>query len=393
VTGEVVIVNAPTPEEAAKYKGQLKGKIVFAKGPVEVTLDTEADTRRYSEAQLDETAQAPDPARAPGARPAGDPRGREEARQNRVKLARFYRDEGVLAVVTASARGGEGTIFTMPAGSRDAKDPVPPVTFALTVEHYNRIARLVERKIPVKVEFDVRARFHEDADGVNVIADLKGARKQDELVMIGAHLDSWHAGTGAVDNAAGCAVMMEVMRILTALNLKLDRTVRIALWDAEEQGLVGSREYVKAHFADRATMERRKEHDKLSGYFNYDNGSGKIRGVYLQGNDMMRPIFESWFAPLKDLGVTTVSIRNTSGTDHLSFDAVGLPGFQFIQDPLDYGSRRHHSNMDVYEAVQKGDLMQASAVIASVVYHAATRAEMLPRKPLPKPEGKPDGGR
>ena len=195
-------------------------------------------------------------------------------------------------------------------------------------------------------------------------------------------------GTGATDNAAGCAVVMEAMRILKALEVKAPRTVRVALWSGEEQGLLGSRAYVKEHFADRETMAVKGEHRKLSGYFNLDNGTGKIRGVYLQENDMMRPIFEAWLAPFKDFGVATVTIRNTTGTDHLSFDAVGLPGFQFIQDPVEYGTRTHHSNMDVYDRLQAGDLMQASAVIASVAYHAAAREEMLPRKPLPKPEQK-----
>jgi Zn-dependent M28 family amino/carboxypeptidase len=207
--------------------------------------------------------------------------------------------------------------------------------------------------------------------------------------MLGAHLDSWTGGTGAADDAAGCAVMLEAMRILKALNLKMDRTVRMALWSAEEQGLLGSRAYVADHFGDRATMALKPGHAKLSGYFNVDNGSGKLRGVYLQGNDMVRPVFASWLEPFHDMGATTLSIRNTSGTDHLSFDAVGLPGFQFIQDPLEYGTRTHHANEDVYERVQPGDLMQASAIVSWFAYNAATRAELLPRKPLPKPQAAP----
>lgn len=204
--------------------------------------------------------------------------------------------------------------------------------------------------------------------------------------MVGGHLDSWHGGTGATDNAAGCAVAMEAMRILKALNLPIDRTVRMVLWGGEEEGLLGSKAYVKEHFADPDVMQLKPEHAKLSGYFNLDNGSGKIRGVFLQGNDMMRPIFESWFAPFRDLGAGAISIRNTGGTDHLSFNAVGLPGFQFIQDPLEYGTRTHHSNMDVLDHTQPGDLMQASAIMASFIYNAATRQEMLPRQPLPKPK-------
>ena len=203
--------------------------------------------------------------------------------------------------------------------------------------------------------------------------------------MLGAHFDSWHGGTGATDNASGSAVAMEVMRILAALDLPIERTVRLALWDGEEQGLRGSRAYVREHLGDPVTMELKPAHESFYAYFNLDNGGGKIRGVYLQENDMARPIFAAWLAPFEDEGVTTISIRNTGGTDHLSFDAVGLPGFQFIQDPLDYMSRTHHSNMDVYDHVEASDLMQASAVMAAVVHHAATREEPFPRKPLPDP--------
>jgi carboxypeptidase Q len=210
-------------------------------------------------------------------------------------------------------------------------------------------------------------------------------RHKDEVVMIGAHLDSWHGGTGATDNATGSAVMMEVMRILKTLDLKLDRSVRMGLWTGEEEGLIGSRAYVKEHLGDPATMKLTAEQARISAYFNHDNGSGRIRGIYLQGNDMARPIFEQWLKPFADLGATTVTIRNTGGTDHQSFDAVGIPGFQFIQDNLEYMSRTHHSNMDVYDRVQRGDLMQAAAIIADFVYNTANREQMIPRKALPKP--------
>jgi Zn-dependent M28 family amino/carboxypeptidase len=262
---------------------------------------------------------------------------------------------------------------------------------ALTAEHYDRIARMIERKQPVRLEFDIQSRLIDDSkDSYNVTAELPGTDKKDQLIMIGAHLDSWSFGEGATDNAAGCAVMMEVMRLLKTLDLKMQRTVRIALWGGEEEGLLGSKAYVADHFAAPADMKLKSEHQKVSGYFNFDNGTGKIRGVYLQGNDMMRPVFEAWLAPFKDLGATTVTIRNTSGTDHLSFDAVGLPGFQFIQDPIEYGTRTHHSNMDVYDRLQASDLAQASAIVTSVVYHAAMRDDMLPRKPLPKPSKRGD---
>lgn len=293
-------------------------------------------------------------------------------------------------MVFDGATADGGTVFASRGGSNDLKVPVPPPMIALTPEHYNRIFRLVEKKIPVRIELDIEARvIEENQDSSNVIAEIPGARKEGQLVMIGAHLDSWQGGTGATDNAAGCAVALEVMRILKSLEQPMGRTVRLALWSGEEQGLLGSKAYVKQHFADPAKMDLKPEHALLSAYFNLDNGTGRIRGVYLQGNDMMRPVFSAWFSPFQDLGASTVSIRNTGGTDHLSFDAVGLPGFQFIQDPMEYGTRTHHSNMDVYDHVSAGDLMQAAAIMASFVYNAATREDLLPRKPLPKP--KPEG--
>jgi Zn-dependent M28 family amino/carboxypeptidase len=259
-----------------------------------------------------------------------------------------------------------------------------PPAFVVTAEQYNRIARTLDKKSPVNVRFSLTAASSDrDVDGWNIIGEIPGGAKKDEIVMVGAHFDSWHTGAGATDNGAGSAVMIEVMRILKALNLKLDRTVRIGLWGGEEQGLLGSHAYVKQHFADPKTMKVEPEHAKLSGYFNLDNGSGKIRGVYLQGNDAMRPIFEKWLGPFRDMGVGTITIHNTGGTDHLSFAAVGLPGFQYIQDPLDYGTITHHSSMDTYDHAVQGDLMQAAAVIATCVYQAANRPEMLPRLELP----------
>jgi Zn-dependent M28 family amino/carboxypeptidase len=241
--------------------------------------------------------------------------------------------------------------------------------------------------MPVKIELDIKNTFHDDPMSFNVIAEIPGTDKAAELVMLGAHFDSWHGGTGATDNAAGSAVMMEAMRILKQSGLRLRRTVRLGLWGGEEQGLIGSREYVKAHFADRADMVLKPEHARLSAYFNVDNGTGAIRGVYLQGNEAVAPIFDAWMKPFDNLGMTTVTIRDTGGTDHQSFDAVGLPGFQFIQDPVEYGSRTHHSNMDVYERIQDEDMRKNAVIVAAFVYHAANREDKLPRKPLPKPQG------
>jgi len=309
-------------------------------------------------------------------------------RELAARRAKFYSDEGVAAVITDDQRARDAVTFAESAFANDGgKAPLAPPSFVVTSEQYNRVTRLLDSKTKVTMRLTLQVRVSDAAvDANNIVAEIPGGSKKDELVMVGAHFDSWHSGTGATDNGAGSAVMMEVVRILKALNLKMDRTVRIVLWSGEEQGLLGSEAYVKEHFGDPKTMKLTAEHAKLSGYFNLDNGSGKIRGVYLQGNDGMRPIFDQWLTPFRDQGVTTISIRDTGGTDHLSFDDVGLPGFQFIQDPLDYMTITHHSNLDVYDHAIAADLMQASAVIASVVYHAATRPDMLPRKPLPKPE-------
>jgi hypothetical protein len=328
-----------------------------------------------------------------GGAPGGPPAGQNAQQQLQNRINKFLKDEGVAVVVRlGGGQSSGGTVFGQAAGSRDPKDEVPPPSVVLTPEHYNRVLRLLDAKIPVKLEFEIQAKFLDDrTDSVNVIGEIPGGRKRDEIVMIGAHLDSWQGGTGATDNAAGCAVMIEAMRILKTLDLPMDRTVRMALWGGEEQGLLGSRAYVNEHFANREDMKLKPEHAKLAGYFNVDNGSGKIRGVYLQGNDAMRPVFEAWFKPFQDLGAGTISIRNTGGTDHQNFDAVGLPGFQFIQDGLEYNSRTHHSNMDVYDRVQRADMAQMAAIVASFVYNAATRDELLPREPLPKPQPPPNG--
>ncbi len=375
-------------EEAdlAKFKGKLAGKIVLRNAPRNLTLPTEAAGRRLTDAQLTELNVFRIPAPPAGQRPPapGQPPRLTpaQARAFRAKLNQFWKDEGVKLVVETSDQGDAGDVFGRGADRR-LKDNV--ATIVLAAEHYNRIARLIEHKVPVKLQFDVKAEFFDgDEDSFNVIAEIPGTTKRDEVVMVGGHFDSWHFGTGATDNAAGSAVAMEVMRILKALDVPMDRTVRLALWGGEEEGLLGSRAYVKQHFADPAVMRPTREHERFSAYYNLDNGSGKIRGINLQDNDALRPVFEKWIEPFHDLGAKTIVLRNTGGTDHLSFDAVGLPGFQFIQDPLDYFTRTHHSNMDVYDRIQADDLKQASAVIAAMVYHTAVRPDKLARKPLPK---------
>jgi hypothetical protein len=393
-----------------QFKGRLKGKAVLISEPHQLGLRTEPAAKRYTDSELSARAVHPEPTPVkeydysklavpenPAERRAfleAAPRGFTRAlREKRKELTRelhsFFRAEGVRAVITTDTRSEGGAVFGESVGWWEAKFPSPLPTIALTPEHYNRIARLLEKKTPVTLEFEVKADIStDDVQPVNVVAEIPGSAKADELVLIGAHLDSWIGGTGATDNAVGCAAALEAMRILKTLNLKLDRTVRLVLWSGEEQGLLGSFEYVKAHFGDRETMQIKPDHQKVSAYFNLDNGGGKIRGVYLQGNDAARPVFERWLAPFRDLGVTTISIRDTGSTDHVSFDEVGLPGFQFIQDPLEYMSRTHHSSMDTFDRIPPADLMQSSAVLASLLYHAANRPEKMPRKPLPEPQPK-----
>jgi carboxypeptidase Q len=383
VTGEAIQVDAlATDADLEKMKGKLKGKVLLIGAPRDLTMHTAPRGSRYTEAQLMDLEKAPEPG-------VGGGRGGRGGRGGggfQEKLDAFLAEEQPLVIMRSGAGFSDGGNFIAGrGGSYDAKAGPALPAVVVTPEHYNRICRLLAHQIPVKLEFNIQTKFYDDRlDSVNVIGEIPGSGPhKDQVVMIGAHLDSWHAGTGATDNAAGSAVMIEVLRILKGL--PMDRTVRMGLWGGEEEGLLGSRAYVKEHFADPATMTPTAEHAKLAGYFNIDNGTGKVRGIYLQGNDMMRPIFEQWFAPLKDLTEGKITIRNTGGTDHQSFDGVGLPGFQFIQDPLEYETFTHHSNMDVYDRIQKADMMQISAIVASFVYNAATREEMLPRKPLPKP--------
>ncbi len=392
VQAEPVLVQAGTEQELAQWKGKLKGKIVLTGPGRQLSVPVKPLGFRLTDAELEGAVLSGEPSLpqslfgllkmpTPPA-PTGI---------SRDKLDRFFREEGVLAVIQPSMSGDSGLVRAPKGGSRDAKDPLALPAVALTIEHYNRIVRLIGMKIPVRVELQVETQVFDKTLGTyNVIAEIPGGRKKDEVVLLGAHLDTWQGGTGATDDAAGCAVVMEAARILKALDLKMDRTIRVALWSAEEQGLLGSRAYVKEHFADPDTMALKPEYSKLAAYFNYDNGAGRIRGINLQDNDMVRPIFKAWLEPFRDLGVSAVGIRTTGSTDHWFFDTVGLPGFQFIQDPLDYGTRTHHSNMDLYDHVPPGDLMQSAAVVASMAYHAAMREQMLPRKPLPKPRIKTD---
>jgi hypothetical protein len=400
VTGEPLLAILKTDADLEKWKGKLRDRIVLTEPAKDIQMITQPQGRRWTDKELAERAMTPDPSRQfGGPAPAGPPVDREAQQRFRQKLMKFLSEEAPAIVVQYGYNGDGGTIFASSFGSRDMKDPVPPPAVVITPEHYNRIVRLLEKKIPVKLEFEVAAQMGDKAeDSFNVIGEIPGTSKKDEVVMIGGHLDSWHSGTGATDNATGTAVAIEAMRILKSLNVQFPRTIRIGLWGGEEQGLLGSIAYVKQHFADRADMKTKPEYNKLSVYFNSDTGTGKFRGIQLMGNEMARPIFESWMAPFRDLGLTTITgntaneLRAPGGTDHTSFDYVGLPGFGFLQDPMEYQTRTHHSNMDVYDRVQKGDLMQSAAIMAAFAYHAAMRGEMMPRKPAPKAKPWPGQG-
>jgi hypothetical protein len=402
---------AKDKEEIAKFeaqwKGKLKGKVVLLSKPKSLPLPMSPPARRYTAAELSDMAEAPLPTSRKKfdyskLEVPEDPTERQQYFQDappdlyeimgKLRDARnadfhaWLRAEGVPAVFLRDDRGEGGTVFGEAAGPYKAEHPLALPSFVLAQEDYDRLTRLLEKGEKTRVEVELAVNVSEkDQDVFNVVAEIPGDAKKDEVVMVGGHLDSWIGGTGATDNGAGSAVAMEVVRIVKSLDLKLPRTVRLALWGGEEEGLLGSRAYVAAHFGDDRSMKLLPEHGKLSVYFNLDNGSGKIRGVYLQGNDAARPIFEKWLRPFHDLGASTITIRNTGSTDHVSFDAIGIPGFQFIQDPLDYGSRTHHSDMDVLDHIQEGDLMQAAAIMAYCVTEAERRPEAFPRKPLPKP--------
>ncbi len=403
VTGDAILAANPTTmAEMDKLHGTLKGKIVLlGTGPLDLAFPDTPLGERYTAAEL----AALIPQALPTGSPAAGRGGRagatgpalsaEEQRAVTARAATFWNDEGVLLTISASGttRGSSGVVPTS-NGSPRTGDPTKNLpSIAVTAENYNRVARLLQHNVPVKLSFNIQTMFDTaNTDSFNVMAEIPGASKPNELVMVGGHFDSWHMGTGATDNGIGATIAMEVMRILKSANLKMDRTVRMALWGGEEEGLLGSAAYVKDHFADPATMKPTKEHDGFAGYFNIDNGTGKIRGMYLQGNEAERPIFEQWFAAIKDLTEGVVTSANTTGTDHQSFDAVGLPGFQFIQDPMDYDTRTHHTNMDTYERVQQADAEQMAIIEAYFVYQAATRPDKLPRKDLPEPRAA-GGGR
>jgi len=415
ITGSPVRAVIASKADMEKYKGQLKGAIVLLAEPRPVRPNFNPPAKRYDEKSLSEEEQTPIPVK-----PA-KPYEPESGSVKWEELEAFFKAEEVGCLIEPSTgRADFGTVHVDAYGG-NGQDYVlrgQSPRIIVEAEHYNRICRILDLKVPVTLEIEVRTTFYDkDTQGYNVTAEIPGTDKRDELVMLGGHLDSWTGGTGAVDDAAGCAVAMEAVRILKALGVKPRRTIRAAFWTGEEEGFYGSRGYVARHFGDTDKQSLAKmnfdeleknwrnplgdstkvlakpEYAKISGYFNYDNGSGRIRGVYLQENFQVRPIFEAWMKPLKDLGVATLALQNTEGTDHLPFDYIGIPGFQFIQDPLDYFPWLHHTNQDVYDHAVPEDLIQSAVVMAYFVYQTAMREEMLPRKTLAIPVEMPAKGK
>ena len=370
VRGQVRIVTVDSVADLARYRGQLRGAIVLREAPQEIEPEFDQRERRAS---LDDLFGPPQ------TRGGGDPAARQRMRRRRTVQAEvegLLREEGVAAILTRSSRqygivrGGGST------PGRDVNNPEPLPQVVVSAEQYGQMYRAVERGVPVEVEINVQNRFYsDDLQAYNTLADLPGTDKADEYIMLGAHLDSWHYGTGATDDASGSVVMMEAMRILKTLELQPRRTIRIALWSAEEQGLLGSGRWVANH---------PELHDKISAYVNVDNGTGRIRGIWDQDNEAAIPIFEQTLWPFRDLGVVAVRHGTTGGTDHLSFDRAGIPGFNFIQDPIEYSTRTHHTFADTFDHLMLDDLKQAAVVVAATVYQLAMRDEMVPRKPAPE---------
>jgi len=422
IRGEAVLVTSTDGAELQKLSGTLKGKFVLTQAPPDVAAYWTPQAERYTKEQLDAMENAP---RVPelglaapaagrggaGAR-AGGPGGAPGAAPfNRNE---FFLKEGVAAVLTTNPRGHG--LFTI-GGNRSADPAATLPAVVVAAEHYGRVARMLQKNVPVTLEADIKNTFTPNPTMFDVVGEIPGTDKADEIVMLGAHFDSWHNSTGATDNAAGSAAMMEAMRILKASGVKLRRTVRLGLWNGEEQGLLGSRDYVAKHFAGRGAppappagaaaapagrggrggavgpLQLKPAHAKFAGYFNIDNGTGAIRGVYLQGNLAIAPVFRAWMEPLRDLGITHLNPGNTGGTDHQSFDGVGLPGFQFIQDTVEYNTVTHHYNMDSYERLQPEDMRRNATIAASFAFLAANRDELLPRKPMTGAAGAGRGGR
>lgn len=403
VEGEVELLVIKTFEDLEKRKGQLRGKILLVDEARKYARPDTPDFIRHDEASLGELQTFPV---VEDVSPGEAAKRREEARKRdelTKKTNAFLAEEGVLATLYISS-WDNGILRVTGGGSRKAGESAGVPSLVVAAEHYNQLVRAVQRKDVVRLRLNVDGGFTSEGNlpAANTFAEIPGTGpKADEVVIIGAHMDSWHTGTGASDNGAGTVVMMEALRILKKIGVKPRRTIRVALWTGEEQGLLGSTGYVDQHFAgwpepadpaqralpraareNKGPLQRKAGYDKLAAYFNFDNGSGRIRGVYAQENAAVVPIFEAWLKPFADLDAKLVTLRNTSSTDHISFDRVGLPGFQFVQDPADYRTHVHHTSLDTWDHILPEDLKQAAALIASFAYHAAQRDQKLPRKPF-----------
>ncbi len=381
VKGEVVLVDIKAEADIEKYKGKVAGKIVLLPSAANYEVSFEPLASRLTDAQLEEMSKAS--AGRSGRRPPFDFAQYQAQRALRNKISEFLAGEGAAVVLNSS-----GTFNVPRSNSANYKkgEKEPAAQLNLPVEAHGRMERLLKHNIPVEMEIEIANKFFDSPTVFNVIGEIPGTDKilKNEVVMIGAHIDSWHGGTGAADNASGCIVMMEALRILKAIDAAPKRTIRVCLWGGEEEGFLGSRGYSDKYIADPETKAHKADFDKFAGYFNMDNGSGKYRGIYLQENDLVRPIFEQWMEPFADMGFTTISPNNTGGTDHLTFNSLGLPGFQFIQDEIEYG-RGYHTVMDTYERLVMADLKHNAVITAAFAYNAAMRTVRLPAKPVMKP--------
>jgi carboxypeptidase Q len=427
LTADVVYFDAKDEAGLEKYRGKLKGAIVLTSPPPEIKAHFEPMGVRRDEKDLLRLADAPDPRSIPRRLFQVNPQQRAEA-MFQAKKQQFFVDEGVALLIDPSRRGDGGTIFVQSAtvaqpfvdtaATTPAPGTTPPRRFSawdkdaprivpqmvVASEHYNRMVRMIQAGEKLRMAVNLSVEFQDkDPMAYNTIAEIPGTDLKDEVVMIGGHMDSWHAGTGATDNGAGVATAMEVVRILQALKLQPRRTIRVGLWSGEEEGLFGSRNYVIQHLGSLGDgsvealrvfggggqqgpppkLNTKPDYEKFSAYFNLDNGTGRIRGVYLQGNEAVRTLFRQWLAPFREMGASTLSISNTGGTDHLSFDAIGLPGFQFIQDEIEYETRTHHSNQDVFDRIIADDMKQNAVIMAAFVYKTAMMDEKMPRKAMP----------
>jgi hypothetical protein len=378
-----VVVDLQVREDLDRYRGTLRGKAVLVTPPVAIDLAALTNgAPRRTDAELraiETTVIAP-------ARPAPP---RAVPRPNLLTAAEklaFYKAEGV-AVVLQCEGGWIGAVrgFGRPGAREDGWSRAgmlasPPVV-AVTPEHYNRMVRILGRGIPVTVEVEVRTRIGDRVErAANIVGEIPGTDLADEVVMLGGHFDTWHASPNASDNTSGVAVALEAMRILKAVGARPRRTIRVALWSGEEQGLFGSRAYVREHFGDPrdTTVGAKPGYEKLSAYFNQDYGAGQFRGIYLQGNEAARALLTAWMEPFRDFGMTVVSNQSVGSTDHVAFDEVGLPGFQFLQDRIP--GTGGHTNLDFYDTIQAEDLMKNAVVMASYVWHAASADARMPRK-------------